>query len=83
MESVAHVEKGKKDLVKDVYRVARLGVCPTNLDYGGAINHNGFESSLLIEVNEKLGKDPIFLQLKETILNNIVLVFCQGGYGVL
>ncbi|WMV57909.1 hypothetical protein MTR67_051294 [Solanum verrucosum] len=37
MGSVAHVEEEKKELAKDVHRLARLGVCLSNTSDGGAV----------------------------------------------
>ncbi|WMV46473.1 hypothetical protein MTR67_039858 [Solanum verrucosum] len=80
---VAHVKEGKKELLKDVHRVARLGVCLTDTSYGGVIVHNGSESSLVAEVKEKQDSDPILLHLKGAVHQQKVEVFSQGGYGVL
>ena len=49
----------------------------------GVTVKNGEESSLIVEVKEKQGSDPIFLELKGAIDNQRVEVFCQGGDGVL
>ncbi|KAH0769082.1 hypothetical protein KY290_013063 [Solanum tuberosum] len=69
MGSVAHVEKERKELEKDVHRLARLG--------------NGSKSSLVAEVKEKHDSDPILLQLKGVVHQQRVVVFSQGGDGVL
>lgn len=50
MESVSHVEDGRIELVKDVHRLARLGVCLVDSTDGGVIVQNGLESSLVTEV---------------------------------
>ncbi|KAH0720092.1 hypothetical protein KY284_005122 [Solanum tuberosum] len=62
--SVAHVEKERKELAKDVHRLARLGVFLMSIFYGGVTIQNGSESSLVAEVTEKQESDPILLQLK-------------------
>lgn len=67
-ESVAHVEEGKKELAKDIHRLAWLGVRLTDSDDdGGVIVQNGSESSLVIGVNEKQDRDLILLQLTEAV----------------
>ena len=52
MGSVAHVEEENKELVKDVHRLARLGVCLMSISDNGVIVQNGEESSLVVEVKE-------------------------------
>ena len=44
---------------------------------------NGAKSSLLPEVKEKQGQDPIFLELKASVNKQRVLAFEKGGDGVL
>ncbi|WMV50499.1 hypothetical protein MTR67_043884, partial [Solanum verrucosum] len=50
MDSVAHVEEGKKELVCDVHRLDRLGVWLVNSNEGGVMVHNGLESSFVLDV---------------------------------
>ena len=61
MGSVAHVEDEKKELVKDVHRLARLGVLLMSISNNGVTVQNGEESSLVVEVKEKQESDPILL----------------------
>ena len=48
MGSVAHVEEKRKELVKDVHRLARLGVCHMSISDSGVTFQNGAESSLVV-----------------------------------
>ena len=48
--SVAHVEEERKELVKDVHRLDRLGVLLMSISDSGVIVQNGEESSLIVEV---------------------------------
>ena len=65
MGSVSHVEEAKKDLVKHVHRLARLGVRLEDSPSGCfMVNHN-FESSLVVEVKYKQHLDQPFMDLKE------------------
>ena len=57
MGSVAHVEKERKELVKDVHRLARLGVRLMSISDCGVTVQNGKESSLVVEVKEKQDSD--------------------------
>ncbi|KAH0744677.1 hypothetical protein KY290_032670 [Solanum tuberosum] len=68
MGSTAHVEEVKKELVKDVHRLARLGVHLMDSTEGGVVVMNGAESSLVSE---------------ENVIKQKVLAFEQGGDGVL
>ena len=83
MGSVAQVEEERKALVKDVHKLARLRVLLVRISDNGVTVQNGVESSLLVEVKEKQDSDPIFLELKGAVHNQIVEVFSQGGDGVL
>ena len=52
MGSVAHVEEERKELTKDVLRLARLGAFLINISDGVTVQ-NGSESLLVAEVKEK------------------------------
>ena len=43
MGSVAHVEDERKELLKDVHRLARLGVCLMSISNSGVTVQNGVE----------------------------------------
>ena len=83
MGSVADVEDEKKKLVRDVHRLARLGVQLVDSTKGGVMVHNGSKLSFVIEVKSKQGLDPILVELKEAVLKKSVEAFSQGGDGVL
>ena len=59
MGSVAHVEEKRKELVKDVHRLTRLGVRLMSISDSGVIIQNVAESSLVVEVKEKQESDLI------------------------
>ena len=69
MGSVAHIEDERKELVKDVHRLARLGVRLMSISNNGVTVQNGEESSLVVEVKEKQESDPILLELKGLVNN--------------
>ncbi|WMV19535.1 hypothetical protein MTR67_012920 [Solanum verrucosum] len=64
MGSTTHFEEDKKDLARDVHRLARLGVRLMDSTKGGVVAMNGVESSLVLEVKEKQDQDSILLELK-------------------
>ena len=69
--------------MKDVHRLARLGVCLMSISGSGVIIQNGEESSLVVEVKEKQDSDPILLELNGALHNQSVEVFSQRGDCVL
>ena len=83
MSSVAHVQEERKDLVKDVHRLGRLGVFLMIISDSGVTVQNGAESSLVSDVKEKQDSDPILLELKGGVHNQRVEVFSHGGDGIL
>ena len=82
MGSVGNVEEERKKLVKDVHRLARLGVCFMSISDNNVTVQNGAESSLVV-VKEKQESDPILLEVKGAVNNQRVEVFSRGGDGVL
>ena len=51
--SVAHVEKKRKEVVKDIHMLDRLGFCLMSISDNIITVLNGEESSLEVEVKEK------------------------------
>ncbi|WMV09248.1 hypothetical protein MTR67_002633 [Solanum verrucosum] len=78
MGSVAHVEEERRELVKYVHRLARLGVHRMSISDGGVTIQNGAESSPVVEVKEKKDSDPILLELKGPVHNHRVKVVGQS-----
>ena len=50
MGSIAHVEENRKELVKDIHRLTRLGVRLMSISDSSVTVQNGAESSLIVEV---------------------------------
>ena len=69
MGSVTHVEEERKEIVKDVHRLARLGVRLMSISNNGVTVQNGAESSLIVEFKKKQDSDPIVLELKGAVHN--------------
>ncbi|XP_069144063.1 uncharacterized protein [Solanum lycopersicum] len=83
MGSVAHVEDERKELVKDIHRLARLEILLMSISESGVTVSNGIKSSLVVVVKEKQDSDPILLELKGVVHNQKVEVFSHAGDGVL
>ena len=82
MVSVSHVYKGKKDLIKDVHRLARLCVQLEHAPNGGFVDHNNSKSFLVIEVKSKQHLYPFLMELKKSVLIKLNESFSQGGDGL-
>ncbi|KAJ8564409.1 hypothetical protein K7X08_000869 [Anisodus acutangulus] len=76
--SLAHIEEDKRNMTKEIYRLANLGVRFMDSKDGGGVVHNKSESSLVAEVKEKKFIDPYLLRLKE-IHKHKTTTFKQGG----
>ena len=72
MGSVSHVEEAKKDVVKDVHRLDRLGVRLEDSPNGGFMVHNNSESYLVVEVMSKQHLDQPLMELKEWFLLSLM-----------
>ena len=68
MGSVSHVEKERKELVKDVHRLSRLRVWLMSISDGGTVQKRS-ESLLVTEFKETQDNDPILLELKNAVHN--------------
>ncbi|MDV3192306.1 MAG: hypothetical protein Q8853_02525 [Candidatus Phytoplasma australasiaticum] len=67
MGSVSHVEGEKKELVKEVHRLARLGVRLNGTSNGGVFVLNASQSSLVVDVKSKQDLDPTIVELKKLV----------------
>ena len=79
MGSTTHVEEGRRELAKEVHRLASLGVQLEEDNEGGINVQNRSTSSLVFEVKEKQDRDPVLLQLKEAVHKQKVMVFSKRG----
>ncbi|WMV46471.1 hypothetical protein MTR67_039856 [Solanum verrucosum] len=82
-ETASGSKDEKKELARDVHRLARLGVQLVDSTKGGVMVHHSFESSFVVDVKSKQHLDPILMDLKESVLNKSVKAFSQGGMGCL
>ncbi|WMV18823.1 hypothetical protein MTR67_012208 [Solanum verrucosum] len=65
MGSVSHIEDNKKELVRDVHRLARLGVRLVDSTKCGVVAHNDSESPLVVDVKAKQGTNKMYHYLQE------------------
>ena len=66
--STTHIEDEKKELVKYVHRLSRLGVQFVDSTSGGVSVHPSSESSLVDEVKKHHHLDPVLMELKDSVL---------------
>ena len=83
MGSVAHGEEERKELVKDVHRLAHLGFRLMTISDSGVVVQNGAISSLVEEIKEKQNTNHILLELKNAVHYHRLEVFSQRGDDVL
>ena len=83
MGSVLHVVEGKKELARDVHHLDRLGVRLFDSTKGSIGVQSSSESSLVSEVKEKQYLDASLVRLTESVKDQNIEVFSQGGYVVL
>ncbi|WMV50255.1 hypothetical protein MTR67_043640 [Solanum verrucosum] len=67
-----------RELVRDVHRLARLGVLLVYSTKGGIMVHNGSKSFFVADVKAKQGLNPILVELEEAVLKKSVKAFSQG-----
>ena len=78
MGSVSHIDEAKKDLLKDVHKLARLGVRLEESGNKGFMVHHNCESSMIIELNSKQHLDQSLMELKESVLIKLNESFSLG-----
>ena len=80
--SVSHVEESKKDLVRYVHRLSRLGVRLEDSPNCGFMFHHNSESSLVVEVKSKHPLDPSLIDFKKSVVGKLNESFFEGGRGM-
>lgn len=76
--SVAHVKDDIKELVCDVHRLARLDFKVVDYSKGGFMVNHSSELSFFVAVKSKKLLDPILMELKETVLGNLLRLSPKG-----
>ena len=79
MDSVSHVDESKKDLVKDVNRLAMLGVRSEDYLEVGFMVRNNSKSLLVVEVQSKQRLYKSLMEFKELVLGKLNDTFSLQG----
>ena len=83
MCSLSHIDEAKNYLVRDVHKLARLGVrLEDSLNRESIVYHKS-ESSLVVKVNSKKHLDKPLMELNESVLDKLNESFSLGRDGVL
>ena len=69
--SVSYIDEAKKDLAKEVHRMARLVVSLEGYPNWGAIVHHNSESSLVFKVKSEQHLDLALMEFKEFVLDKL------------
>ena len=83
MGSTTHIDHGKKKLVKDVHKLARMGVRLMESTSGGVSVYPSSESSLVVEVKEGQHLDFVLMELKNSVLVKMNESFSMGDDDIL
>ena len=83
MGSVTHVVDEKKELVKEVHRLAQFGVRLEEYSKCGFMVRHNSVSSLVVDMKSKQHLDPLLMELKESFLKKNNESFSEGEDWVL
>ena len=72
MGSVSFIDEAKKNLVKNVHRLAMWGVRLEDSPNGGFIDHHNSELLLVVEAKSKQPLDKSLMELKESVLGSLI-----------
>lgn len=75
MESLAHVDKETRELVKDIYHLDNLGVCLLDSEDGGVFVQKVAEMSLGAKMKEKQMLNCILLRINIDVDGKKVVAF--------
>ncbi|XP_070003351.1 uncharacterized protein [Nicotiana sylvestris] len=83
MGSLKHVEAGKLEMTKEIYRLANLSVRLHDTGDQGVVVQNIAGSSLIAEVEMRQFEDPELVKIKESIPFQKKQLFEQTDNGIL
>ena len=69
MGSESHIDDEKKELVKEVHQLSRLGERQVDTTSRGVSVHSSSESSFVVDVKAKQHLDLVLMELKDSVLN--------------
>ena len=75
---MSHIDDEKKDLVKELRQLARLGVWLVDTPSEDVSVHSSFESSFVVDVKAKQYLHPVLMELKDLVLSKVNEPFSLG-----
>ena len=82
MGSLAHVDKEKQELMKDIHHLANLRFFPLDSKDGGIFVQKVAQSSLGVEIREKQVLDLVLMKIKDDVGGQKVMAFKINGDGI-
>ena len=82
IHSVSHIDDEKKEMVKEVHQLSRLGVRLVDTHIEGVSVLSSSESSFVVDVKAKQHLDPVLMEFKDSMLSKLNESFSLGGDGV-
>ncbi|XP_069154429.1 uncharacterized protein [Solanum lycopersicum] len=79
MGSVSHIDDEKKELVKEVHQLPRLGVRLVDTPSWGVSVYFSFESSFFVDVKAKKHLDLVLVELEDSLLSKMNESFSLVG----
>ena len=80
---MCHIDDEKKELVKKVHKLARLGIRHENAPSGGVFLHSRSKYSFGIDVKANQHLDLVLIEFTDSVLCKLNETFSLGGDGVL
>ena len=79
MGSVSHIDDEKKELVKEVHQLTRLGVRLVDTSTTGGVSvHSSSESPFIVYIKAKQHLDPVLMELNGSVLSKLNESFSLG-----
>ena len=83
MVRMCHVDEEKKDSVKEVHQLARLGVWLADALSGGVSFNSSSEYTFLVDAKANQQLDPVLVELKDLVFSKLNESFSLRGDDVL
>ena len=83
MRSTTHVEDRKKELVKNIHRLSKLGVQLVDSTSGGVSISPSSKSSVVVELKEGQHLDHVVMYLKNSVLVKMNESFSFGDDAII
>ena len=69
--NISHIDDEKKELVKDLHLLARMGVRLTDSSSGGFSVNSSSESTFIVDVKANQHLDTLIMKVKDSVLSKL------------